>query len=314
MALRNQPYLPLYVQDFLTDEKLAYCSASATGVYIRIMCLMHKSEKYGTILLKQNFKQVDKQVNNFALQLAKQLPYDLTIIQDALNELISEGVLHFEGDSLVQKRMVKDSEISELRKNAGSVGGKKTQNKIKKFDSDFALAKFEANAENENENKHDIVLSSNVNNKGVAKIEKNLPAKRSRKTELEWNENDPEGMVNLPGEAKMKLSESQFLQVLSWQGKRPCPDNELVWLSDAELERLIKKAGDKNIALKAIENLHEHKQEKKGVRTYSDDSRKVCGWALDKARQSAKIAGYDPSKERQKEKIRKDNLNLFNEA
>ena len=152
-----------------------------------------------------------------------------------------------------------------------------------------------------------------VIDKGVAKIEKNLPAKRSRKTELEWNENDPEGMVNLPGEAKMKLSESQFLQILIWQGKRPCPDNELVWLSDAELARLIKKAGDKNIALKAIENLHEHKQEKKGVRTYSDDSRKVCGWALDKARQSAKIAGYDPSKERQKEKIRKDNLNLFNE-
>ena len=43
MALRDQPYLPLYVQDFLTDEKLAECSAMATGVYIRLMCIMHKS-------------------------------------------------------------------------------------------------------------------------------------------------------------------------------------------------------------------------------------------------------------------------------
>jgi len=152
MALRNQPYLPLYVQDFLTDEKLAYCSASATGVYIRIMCLMHKSERYGTILLKQNFKKTEDNVNSFALQLSRQLPYDLNTIQDALSELTLEGVLYFEDDYLIQKRMVKDSEISELRKNAGKLGGKKTQHKIKSFDSDFALANFEANTENENIN------------------------------------------------------------------------------------------------------------------------------------------------------------------
>ena len=39
MALRDQPYLPLYVLDFLVDEKLAYCSAESTGVYIRLMCM-----------------------------------------------------------------------------------------------------------------------------------------------------------------------------------------------------------------------------------------------------------------------------------
>ena len=57
MALRNSPYLPLYVQDFLTDEKLADCSANANGVYIRLMCILHKSEPYGKILLKQKYKQ-----------------------------------------------------------------------------------------------------------------------------------------------------------------------------------------------------------------------------------------------------------------
>lgn len=40
MALRDQPYLPLYVLDFLVDEKLAYCSAESTGVYIRLMCIL----------------------------------------------------------------------------------------------------------------------------------------------------------------------------------------------------------------------------------------------------------------------------------
>ena len=57
MALRNQPYFPLYVQDFMTDEKLNECSAKANGIYIRLMCIMHKSEEYGTILLKQKYKQ-----------------------------------------------------------------------------------------------------------------------------------------------------------------------------------------------------------------------------------------------------------------
>ena len=44
MALRDQPYIPLYVQDFMTDEKLSECSAESTGVYIRVMCIMHKSQ------------------------------------------------------------------------------------------------------------------------------------------------------------------------------------------------------------------------------------------------------------------------------
>ena len=142
MALRDQPYLPLYVQDFLTDEKLIECSASATGVYIRIMCIMHKSEPYGVILLKQKDKQTDNQIQNFALKLLRGLPYDLNTISSGLNELISEGVLQLEGDELQQKRMIKDFAISEVRKLAGKKGGDKTQ---------FAKAKGEANTESEDE-------------------------------------------------------------------------------------------------------------------------------------------------------------------
>jgi uncharacterized protein YdaU (DUF1376 family) len=131
MPLRNQPYLPLYVQDFLTDEKLIECSAQATGVYIRLMCIMHKSEPYGTILLKQKDKQNSKQTKNFALKLAKHLPYDLNVIENSLDELISEGVLILDGDQIIQKRMVKDNYISDERAKAGSKGGKIAQAKPK---------------------------------------------------------------------------------------------------------------------------------------------------------------------------------------
>lgn len=156
MSLRNQPYLPLYVQDFLTDEKLIECSAEATGIYIRLMCILHKSENYGKFLLKQKFKQTDKQVKNFALQFALHMPYDLLVIENGLNELLDNDVIQIDGDLLFQKRMVKDGEVSEKRAVSGSKGGKKTQTKNNNFASNFALAKIQANSEYENEYEYDI--------------------------------------------------------------------------------------------------------------------------------------------------------------
>lgn len=145
MALRDQPYLPLYVQDFLTDEKLNECSASATGVYIRLMCIMHKSREYGAVLLKQNSKQNKNFASLFACKLVKHMPYDAQTIEQALEELLKEDVLVIEGDKLTQPRMVKDNNISLIRAEAGSKGGKTTQ---------FAKAKVEANSEYENENEN----------------------------------------------------------------------------------------------------------------------------------------------------------------
>jgi hypothetical protein len=90
MALRNQPYFPLYVQDFLTDEKLIECSAESTGVYIRLLCILHKSEEYGKLLLKQKDKQDLKRLKNFALKLLKQMPYTIAVIEKSLDELLNE--------------------------------------------------------------------------------------------------------------------------------------------------------------------------------------------------------------------------------
>lgn len=151
MALRDQPYLPLYVQDFLTDEKLMECSAASTGIYIKIMCIMHKSDEYGTILLKQKDKHNPTTVQNFASKLTKHLPYNHNEILIALTELISEGVLQIDGDKLIQKRMVRDNEISIKRAESGSKGGLA---KAKGMPKD--IAKEEANTENETENREDL--------------------------------------------------------------------------------------------------------------------------------------------------------------
>lgn len=148
MALRNQPYLPLYIQDFLTDERLINCSAQSTGVYIRLMCLMHKSDCYGKIMLRQKDKQTDKQIKNFALMFVRSLPYELLIIETALNELLEEKVIFIDGDYLCQKRMICDNVLSVKRAESGLKGGLKTK---KKFASKLAKAKPKANNEYEDE-------------------------------------------------------------------------------------------------------------------------------------------------------------------
>lgn len=147
MALRDQPYLPLYIQDYLTDEKLNECLPGTQGIYVKIMCLMHKSKHYGKILLKQKYKQTESINLNFAKQLVKHLTFTEVEISQAIKELLDEEVCFVDGDYLCQKRMIKDNELSIKRANAGQKGGKKTH--------EFAKAKNKANTEYENENENE---------------------------------------------------------------------------------------------------------------------------------------------------------------
>lgn len=189
MALRNHPYLPLYVQDFLSDEKLSLCSAEAHGVYIRLMCLMHKSEPYGKITLNQKFNLNPDKIKCFASQLTKQMPFEFHIVTKSLVELVDQKVLLMESDMLIQKRMVEDNEISELRSKAGKEGADKT-NKI--FAAAKAAAKPAANSEYENEieTKIDIVVAFlnktlNTNYKSTTKSTRDSIRARLREFPLE---------------------------------------------------------------------------------------------------------------------------------
>lgn len=155
MALRDQPYLPLYVQDYLTDEKLSMCTWSTQGVYIKILCLLHKSDPYGTILLKQNDKQTQNVALNFAMKIMKLLPIEKDTIYEAINQLIDEGCLSIDGDKMFQKRMVRDNELSIVRAESGRAGGLKTQFAKAKAEA-RAKANIRANTENENENENEI--------------------------------------------------------------------------------------------------------------------------------------------------------------
>src|SRR5215217_9090725 len=102
MALRNQPYLPLYVNDFSNDLNVKRCSSSSIGVYFMLMCVLHQGHEYGTLILRKNEKKSPDQVKNFSALLIKLMPFDIIEIEAALNELLENQVLKMDGDKLIQ--------------------------------------------------------------------------------------------------------------------------------------------------------------------------------------------------------------------
>ena len=165
MALRDQPYIPLYIQDLMTDEKLNNCCAATHGIYIKgLMCLMHKSEEYGKILLQQKFKQTDKQSKNFAIMLVKHLPYTIDEIEKAIDELIEEKVCYFEDDFICQKRMIKDGALSKVRSKVGKLGGEKTKENNEKLLKKLPKQNMQQITEYENEYESEIINTNSSNN------------------------------------------------------------------------------------------------------------------------------------------------------
>lgn len=162
MALRNQPYLPLYVNDFMNDEKLKPCSAESTGVYIRVMCLLHKCEEYGALTFNELDARTDDICYDFARVLLPHLPYTLDVIHRGLKELTARKVLTIDGERLAQKRMVKDGNLSAARSSAGSAGGNAKASSTSKTPSKHT-SKSVANSETETDTVNGI---SNVPSSG----------------------------------------------------------------------------------------------------------------------------------------------------
>jgi hypothetical protein len=118
---------------------------------------MHKSDVYGTIELKQKYKQTIKQNDNqtykqiyfFASQIARQMPYSLDEVYEGLCELIDEKVVVVEGDLLIQRRMLRDGKKSISRSISGQKGGLKPKKNTEINTKAKVEAKSKQNTENE---------------------------------------------------------------------------------------------------------------------------------------------------------------------
>lgn len=240
MSLRDQPYMPVYVQDILTDEKLMECSANAHGVYFRLMLSLHKQENYGVICLKEKDKKVSNNIQNFALKLAKSMPFSAEIIADALQELIEEAVLICQDECLYQKRMVKDEKISVARAAAGKTGGKNKSTKQKSSKSSSKLktkpeSKTKQNTEGENENdtvnvidnEKELGKSENLSKPEQHCLEGTPPFLAVRNGWFEWHDtnNLPQPTVGQWDSKKYEWIASRISQRLQQNWESPSYEN-----------------------------------------------------------------------------------------
>ena len=162
MALSKQPYFPLYVRDYMSDERLSFCSLGAVGLFFRLICIMHLSEQYGYYLINKNSlknlarfsrkkdtrsgaekgvlegsKECSESarealVNALSTQLSKSTSNTKTAVKNALNELIDAGILVLSENGFYQPEMVKMDELSQKKSISGKKGADVTNNKNKK--------------------------------------------------------------------------------------------------------------------------------------------------------------------------------------
>ena len=119
---------------------------------------------------------------NFASMLLRQMPYSMSEIHDGLEELLDNKIIEIDGDYLLQKRMVKDGELSEKRAVAGKKGGKKSLGICLSKMSSKNISKSEANSENEN----DIDIENEYNIKKFSFLKELLSIGVERNIAEEW--------------------------------------------------------------------------------------------------------------------------------
>lgn len=111
----NRPAILFYVNDWIVDMR-GY-SLEARGLWIEMLCLMHKSPKRG-YLIQANFQATSKQ------DLSSILGVDIKAVEKAWQELEYKNVFSITDDKIAYcRRMVKEQELKEQKIEAGRKGG-----------------------------------------------------------------------------------------------------------------------------------------------------------------------------------------------
>lgn len=122
---KKMPYLALFIDDWLASAKVRKCSELTRGVYIDLLCILHKEPRRGSYALHDQELKPNTTRSKTQLALAKtserlRLPYFAeflvkrtgsakTVIVKALQELLHRGIIVVEDDALIQPRMYHDS-------------------------------------------------------------------------------------------------------------------------------------------------------------------------------------------------------------
>lgn len=113
--MSGQPWLKFYTADWQSDHGLRSCSIAARGLWIELLCIMHKAEPVGHLL-------VNGRAPNTSL-LARLCATPERQVKTFLDELRGHGVFDDVDGVIVSRRMVRDAEKAIRDKANGRKGG-----------------------------------------------------------------------------------------------------------------------------------------------------------------------------------------------
>lgn len=113
------PFLKFFPDEYLSDDKLRRCSLAARGLFMDMLCLMHKNDRRGYLQLATGEPwPLD--------QLARICGHPTDQMNQLLRELFSAGVFSAEPTGvLYSRRMVKEHKLYLELSKAGAKGGRK---------------------------------------------------------------------------------------------------------------------------------------------------------------------------------------------
>ncbi len=109
-------WLKFYPQDWRADERLRNCGLGARGLWMEMLALMHRSERYGYLLI--NGKAPSDR------QLAVQVGAGIDELSGLLSELEGEAVFSRDRNGTIySRRMIRDEKKAQNARRNGKHGG-----------------------------------------------------------------------------------------------------------------------------------------------------------------------------------------------
>jgi hypothetical protein len=124
VTARALPWMKFAPDRWQRDEALRMCGASARGVWMELMCIMHKAEPYGHLLVR------GKQPSDKQLSVITGIP--VLELSAAIDELEENEVFSRTDDGTIFSRgMVRDAQQHERLSAAGAKGAARRYQKTK---------------------------------------------------------------------------------------------------------------------------------------------------------------------------------------
>jgi hypothetical protein len=130
-----------WFKDYEADLNLRRCSLAAQGLWMRMLCYMHASEKPGYLIFMGEESVVET--------LAGLVLTPIDTVKELLEELEKKGVFSKDDDGVIfNRRMAREADLSGIRSKAGKKGGNPNWLKGKKTPPE------DVNLDNQNDNQN----------------------------------------------------------------------------------------------------------------------------------------------------------------